>query len=55
MFICLKCLEGTYPNREFSVVSFGPCEKCRRVGKCADVPTSFILAKDSGRNEPWVA
>lgn len=49
MFLCKDCLENKYegPALAFAILtinegmgSFGPCENCREVKVCADIPSS---------------
>jgi hypothetical protein len=46
MFICKECLEENYEN-EFMpwVPSYGPCEICKKVDTCEDIPSKFLISK----------
>jgi len=44
MFICEECLTR-YANQALSFSSFGVCELCGEVRRCADIPSRYLQKK----------
>lgn len=44
MFICETCLKRKYDN-EAIAFSFGKCDDCNDVARCADIPSKYLTPK----------